>query len=100
MPIKYNNICKAKCQAPSGTVKVIRVIYDCLLLTFPGSFLRTPLFSGAWPGIPSCWPTLKWPLFQADIRYLHNSGYIWACRVEQDHGPTVQELFFFLSPQQ
>lgn len=47
MPIKYNNICKAKCQAPSGTVKVIRVIYDCLLLAFPGSFLRTLLFLGA-----------------------------------------------------
>lgn len=47
MPIKYNNICKAKCQAPSGTVKVVRVIYDCLRLAFPGSFLRTRLFS-AW----------------------------------------------------
>lgn len=49
MPIKYNNIGKAKCQAPSGTVKVIGVIYDCLLPTFPGSFLETALLRGrAW----------------------------------------------------
>lgn len=46
MPIKYNNICKAKCQAPSGTVKVRRVIYDCLRLAFPGSFLRASALLG------------------------------------------------------
>lgn len=73
MPIKYNNIGKAKCQAPSGTVRVIGVIYDCLLPPFPGSFLETLPFSGAEPGIPSCWPTLKWSLFQTDIRYLHST---------------------------
>lgn len=74
MPIKYNNICKAKCQAPSGTVEVIGVIYNCLLPTFLGSFLETLLFSEAEPGTPSHWPTLKWSLFQTDTGYLHSTA--------------------------
>lgn len=97
MPIKYNNICKAKCQAPSGTVKIIRVIYDCLLLTFPGSSLRTLPFSG--PGLAHLHVGPVWNghcsrqtlgTFIAQWLHMGRQG-------EHHHGPSVQEVVYLPS---